>query len=58
MQIRFRFDAAKADPEKLVLPGLVFVQRTLGDFSGFNVAIGWWHWGLHMVVIWPCAVKL
>lgn len=53
MKISFKLHAAITDPEKMVLPGIVYVRRTLEDFTGFNIAIGWWHWGAHITVVWP-----
>lgn len=49
--IQLRFVSAPDDPEKLVLPGLVYCSPSHPKFNepragGFTLSLGWWHWCL------------
>ena len=54
--VRFGFDGAAADPERLVTPGVVFVSARhpklapLGG-EGFAIHFGWWHWSFRVSVL-------
>jgi len=59
MKIHFRseFSYSKEDPEKLLLPGIIFInlsdpylENSGDDIKGFMLCLGWWHWSLNLSV--------
>lgn len=47
------------EPEKMVLPGIIFVNASHPSLapentiaSGFTVAVGWWDWAIRLTVLW------
>jgi hypothetical protein len=57
--IRVRFVAAADDPEKLVLPGIVYASGSIPpsagrDYTtrGFSLSFGWWHWCVSIFFGW------
>ncbi len=56
--MKFGFSAKRRDdPEKMVLPGIVFVAaeseaiKKYGH-TGFGLAVGWWDWSAQLNVYW------
>lgn len=41
---------AHDDPEKLVLPSIVYVKQTKENISAHWVGIGWWHYGISFAI--------
>ena len=52
MRIRFSSGKASTDPEKLVTPGILFCQKTIGNTSGFIIAVGWWDYFVSVRFAW------
>lgn len=46
MKFKINCKASKDDPEKLVTPGIVWVNVEEDYGSGYGVFIGWWHWSI------------
>lgn len=41
---------AKDDPEKAVLPALIFTAKTDGGISAYALSLGWWDF--HITLLW------
>lgn len=55
--IKFRFDKNEGDPEKAVLPALIFISAQHPKYrkynrTGFALALGWWHWSVALHIHW------
>ena len=55
-KIRFKIGKAKADCEKMVLPGIIFINTNHESFEddrreGFMIFLGWWHWSISFGLI-------
>lgn len=51
--VKFDVFSAPQDPEKAVLPCLIFVSARHPEFAkyrcgGFSLSLGWWHWGVRL----------
>ena len=46
MRFRIKAGRAKADPEKLVTPGILYASKSEDGTSVHLIAIGWWDWHL------------
>lgn len=58
MRLSIRFVSSPADPEKLVLPGVVWLSASHPKYESFQlrggaVLIGWWHWALAVFFATP-----
>lgn len=53
--MRFRFKAGRAvsDPEKLVLPGILYASRRDESLIVRLIAIGWWDWHISLLFASP-----
>lgn len=38
------------DPEKTVLPALIWMTKGAGSLKVYGLAIGWWDW--HITLLW------
>lgn len=47
---KIRFANAKNDPEKLVLPGIIYVHKKEDDIRVYWFGIGWWHYSLNIAI--------
>lgn len=47
MRFRLCTHSAPNDPEKLVLPGVLYVRL---DEGGRGLFFGWWHWSI--AILW------
>ena len=57
MKFHFSVTDSPTDPERLVLPGIVFVSgghHKVADpeITGFVIAAGWWRWGVRFAATW------
>lgn len=59
MKIRLHssFSSANEDPEKLLLPGIIFInlsdphlENSGDDIKGCMLCFGWWHWSLNLSI--------
>ena len=41
---------ARNDPEKMVLPGIIFTTKSGPQLSVYGLAIGWWDF--HITLLW------
>jgi len=41
---------AKNDPEKMVLPGIIFTRKHGNGLSVYGLAAGWWDF--HITLLW------
>lgn len=53
--VAFKVDvsASKDDPQKLVLPGIVYTNATdeemlSQNLTGCVIQLGWWHWSINL----------
>ena len=52
LRVKVKFDKSKKDPEKAVLPTIIFMNFKNKSFpkikgiTGFAIAVGWWHWSV------------
>jgi len=47
---RIRIKRGKSnDPEKMVLPGIVFCHRAFANVCGFALAVGWWDYHITLL---------
>ncbi len=42
-------DSSNDDPERAVLPALIYAKRVDGDVSSQVLALGWWAWGFGII---------
>lgn len=52
----FEVGSDKQDPEKAVLPAIVFLNAKHPEFPypgyiGFIIGIGWWHWSVKFGIL-------
>ena len=55
MKIRFRCARDTDDPEKAVIPAVIFISCRHSHFKeyergGFALALGWWDWSIRIAI--------
>jgi hypothetical protein len=59
MKIAFGLVYAPEDPEKAILPALVWCSARHPYFNtpmrGGSLSLGWWHYGVRIAVLWSAA---
>ena len=50
MRIRFMASRAVEDPEKMVLPGIIFATKKDEHAQVWVVAAGWWDWSVKVLI--------
>lgn len=50
--IKFRASRSRNDPERAVLPALVFISGRVEDCRGFGIYLGWWDFAIGFNVFW------
>lgn len=41
---------SKDDPEKAVLPAMIWASKTAGGLAAYSLSVGWWDW--HITLLW------
>lgn len=49
MLFRINCKVAKDDPEKLVIPGILWVKIKEDNAIARAIFIGWWHWSIGII---------
>lgn len=44
MKIKAEVGSAAHDPEKLIVPGVVWASKELDGYWSCCLRFGWWHW--------------
>jgi hypothetical protein len=52
MKVVFRCGAYRDDPEKLVLPSVVWLSGGDELHNGCSIAVGWWHFAATVTLLW------
>jgi len=46
MKACFKTFCCPEDPQKAILPTLIYVRVSDVWVDGFSITLGWWHWGV------------
>lgn len=44
--------SSRGDPEKAVLPALIYTSGRIAGAAGWSLALGWWHWYVGIARTW------